>query len=115
MSAPMTMRMDGVMRLLSNEYLTRKTTPRKKTKPPLQAKNFTPMKASQSIARRAGSGGEVGIGLVRLGAGDGMGRGGCGSGRVGFFRKSGSGGGVGRGAGCSFATAVGASLLSSAL
>src|SRR6266700_2597343 len=64
--------MRGVMRLFSNEYFTRKTTPRNRTKPPIQAKSFTPMNASQSIARRTGGGG--GGDVVRLG--DGIGNGG---------------------------------------
>ena len=52
------------MRLFSKEYFTRKTMPRKRTKPPIQAKSFTPRNASQSIAgsgwlrrRAVGSGG----------------------------------------------------------
>jgi len=48
-TAPMTMRIAGVMRLFSNEYFTRKTTPRKRAKPPTQEKSFTPMNASHSM------------------------------------------------------------------
>ncbi len=47
-------RIAGVMRLFSKEYFTRNTTPRKRTKPPIQAKSFTPKKASQSIGGRGG-------------------------------------------------------------
>ena len=53
--------MAGVIRLFSKEYFTRKTIPRKRTKPPIQAKSLTPRNASQSIGfarwrRRSGGG-----------------------------------------------------------
>ena len=87
MITPIAMRMRGVMRLFSKEYFTRKTTPRKKTKPPIHAKSFTPMKASQSMAARTGDGGgTAGPGLVRPGAGAG----------AGFGANTGSGGGIAR-------------------
>ena len=91
MSAPITMRIRGVMRLFSNEYLTRKTTPRKKTKPPIQAKSLTPMNASQSMARRSGLGTD-GVGLVRGTAATGGAAAGC-------AIVVGNGGGVARGIG----------------
>src|SRR4051812_12082445 len=47
-TVPMTTRIAGVMRLFSNEYLTRNTIPRKRTNPPIHAKSFTPKNASQS-------------------------------------------------------------------
>src|SRR3982074_1521006 len=52
--------MAGVMRSFSKEYFTRKTIPRKRTKPPIQAKSFTPKNASQSIG--GGGGGAAGSG-----------------------------------------------------
>src|SRR5450755_1986021 len=61
MSAPRITRIVGVSRLFSKEYFTRKTTPRKRTKPPIQAKSLTPRKLSQSIAAR-GLGTGFGIG-----------------------------------------------------
>ena len=82
-TAPSTTRIAGVMRLFWKEYFTRKTTPRKRTKPPSQANSFTPRKASQSIAGRADlatggltSGGGVG---ATIGSGGGAGVG-CGAG-----------------------------------
>src|SRR5947209_17649249 len=71
MTVPITTRIAGVMRLFSNEYFTRKTIPRKRTKPPIQANNFTPKKASQSNGFE-GTGGGRGIG-------GGGGTGGCGA------------------------------------
>src|ERR1044071_822723 len=56
-AVPITTRIPGVMRLFSKEYFTRKTIPRKRTKPPIHAKSVIPRNASQSIAGRAGGGG----------------------------------------------------------
>src|ERR1044071_8864234 len=56
-AVPITTRIPGVMRLFSKEYFTRKTIPRKRTKPPIHAKSLIPRNASQSIAGRAGGGG----------------------------------------------------------
>src|SRR5205085_8596700 len=61
-TVPIATRMAGVMRLLSKEYFTRKTIPRKRTNPPIQAKSFTPRNASQSIGFGGGGGGAVGAG-----------------------------------------------------
>src|SRR5438552_19150541 len=61
-TVPVTTRIPGVMRLLSKEYFTRNTIPRKRTKPPIQAKSLTPKNASQSIATRAGRGRGGGLG-----------------------------------------------------
>src|SRR6266404_4790775 len=51
MSAPMItpamIRIAGVIQLLSNAYLTKKTTPRKNANPPIHAKSFTPRIDSQ--------------------------------------------------------------------
>src|SRR5215510_4790272 len=52
----MTIRPSGVIRLFSKEYLTRKTIPRKRAKPPSQANSFTPMNASQLNDGVAGAG-----------------------------------------------------------
>src|ERR1041385_2999463 len=84
MNVPITTRIAGVIRLLSNEYLTRNTIPRKRTKPPIHAKSFTPKNASQSN------------GLDGTGGGGGMGGGGGGSGVTGL---DGGGGGIGGGGG----------------
>src|SRR4029077_6722396 len=56
-TVPIITRIPGVMRLFSKEYFTRKTIPRKRTKPPIHAKSLIPRNASQSIAARAGRGG----------------------------------------------------------
>src|ERR1700730_3861373 len=77
--APATIRIRGVIRLLSKAYLTKKTTPRNSANPPIHAKSFTPRIDSQLIA----GGDVVAIGGV-LGAGVG---GGC-------CRNAGSGGGI---------------------
>src|SRR4051812_34397526 len=60
--APIAIRIPGVMRLLSNAYLTKKTTPRKNAKPPIQAKSLTPRSDSQfgATERDVGNGGEGG-------------------------------------------------------
>src|SRR5437764_1461693 len=42
MIPPLTTRMAGVMKLFSKAYFTKKTTPRNKARPPIQAKSFTP-------------------------------------------------------------------------
>ena len=86
MSAPITTRMKGVIRLFSNEYFTMKTTPRKRTKPPIQAKSFTPRNASQSIA---GFGAEAGRGFNGGGVTEGDGIGGA---SVGVFKIDASAG-----------------------
>src|SRR3954468_12214905 len=71
------------MRLFSNEYFTRKTIPRKRTNPPIQAKSFTPKNASQSNGF-AGGGGGGGGGTSRRAAGTcGIGGGGGGIGAPG--------------------------------
>ena len=81
-AVPITTRMAGVMRLFSKEYFTRKTIPRKRTKPPIQAKSFTPKKASQS--KGFGGGGGTGGGICggrggggRVGSNGGAGNTGC--------------------------------------
>src|SRR3954462_12729389 len=56
-TVPIKTRMAGVIRLFSNEYFTRKTIPRKRTKPPIQANNFTPKRASQSKGLEGTAGG----------------------------------------------------------
>src|SRR3954471_1601385 len=93
-TVPMATRMAGVTRLLSKEYFTRKTIPRKRTNPPIQAKSFTPRNASQSIGFRGGAGGgggtvgdgwNAGIGGTGGGDdGDGAGGGGVIAGRDGI-------------------------------
>ena len=87
-AVPITTRMAGVMRLFSKEYFTRNTIPRKRTKPPIQAKSFTPKKASQS--KGFGGGGGTGGGICGDGGGGG-GRGGSngGGGNVGCFGSGG--------------------------
>src|SRR2546423_15334432 len=69
-TVPMATRIAGVMRLLSNEYFTRNTIPRKRTNPPIQAKSFTPKNASQSNGL-AGGGGTNGGGAAGGGGGPG--------------------------------------------
>src|SRR5436190_8958994 len=58
---PIATRIAGVIKLFSKEYFTRKTIPRKRTNPPIQAKSFTPKNASQSNGF-AGGGGATGGG-----------------------------------------------------
>ncbi len=67
------MRTSGEMRLLSNEYLTKKATARNAASPPIQASSFTPMNCSQLMAGtslRAGSGAGIRFGSI-LGKGGG--------------------------------------------
>src|SRR5438067_3527760 len=74
-TVPIATRMAGVMRLFSKEYFTRNTIPRKRTKPPIQAKSLTPKNASQSIGGRGGAGGLAGgvsRGVIRGAAGAGI-------------------------------------------
>jgi len=55
---PSAIRTSGEMRLLSNEYLTKKATARNAASPPIQARSLTPMNCSQLMAGtslRAGS------------------------------------------------------------
>src|SRR4051794_37298218 len=59
--------MTGVIRLFSNAYLTKKTVPRKKAKPPIQANSFTPRTDSRLILE-AGVGGLV-VGAEETGGG----------------------------------------------
>src|SRR5688572_26871992 len=98
---PIATRMAGVMRLFSKEYFTRKTIPRNRTKPPIQAKSFTPRNASQSIGLPGGGGGGGG-GLTGVGIGGGVTGGGGGCAAVGVLANAGSltvgGGGGGGGA-----------------
>src|SRR5438309_238489 len=54
---PITTRMTGVIRLLSKAYLTKKTVPRKKAKPPIQANSFTPRIDSRLAFEGVGGGG----------------------------------------------------------
>src|ERR1043165_3004035 len=98
-TVPMVTRMAGVIRLLSNEYFTRNTIPRKRTNPPIQAKSFTPKNACQSNGFAGTSGG---------GGGGGGGGGACGGGGGGAPAGLGGGGGGG-GAGC-FTSGVGAGV-----
>src|SRR5215212_2180999 len=95
-TVPMATRMAGVMRLFWKVYFTRNTIPRKRTKPPIQAKSFTPRNASQSIGCRGGGGGT---------SGGGNGDGGGGNGADDF---SGGGGGAGKavGTGSAFSETV---------
>src|SRR5436190_12158766 len=101
----MATRIAGVIRLLSKEYFTRNTIPRKRTNPPIQAKSLTPKNASQSngfdgTGGGGGGGGDTRGGTSRnggggdggAGAGGGAPRGGTEGGAGGYFT---SGGGVG--------------------
>src|SRR5438477_10532832 len=84
MIPPLTTRMVGVMKLLSKAYFTKKTTPRNKARPPIQAKSFTPRIDSQFIGV-AGAGrvmGAIGSGGGEVGGG---GAGGDGNGPVTLF------------------------------
>src|SRR5277367_759514 len=61
---PIVTRRTGGTRLLSNEYLTKNTTPRNSASPPTHAKPFTPTNCSQSIFGvsldgRSSTGGDV--------------------------------------------------------
>src|SRR5947207_5015175 len=51
---PIATRSSGGIRLCSNEYFTKKATPRNKANPPIQANIFAPMNCSQSILRDGG-------------------------------------------------------------
>src|ERR1700674_4067790 len=93
-TVPIATRMAGVMRLFSKEYFTRKTIPRKRTKPPIQAKSFTPKNASQSIGGRgggaAGFGGGGSSGVIFGATGSGItGWGGSGGGATGEAARGG--------------------------
>src|SRR5579863_2550633 len=69
---PIVTRNTGGTRLLSNEYLTKNTTPRNSANPPTQAKPFTPTNCSQSIwgvGTRRGS--KTGDGVIIGGRGGG--------------------------------------------
>src|SRR3954471_18351846 len=76
------------MRLLSKEYFTRNTIPRKRTNPPIQAKSFTPKNASQS----KGFAGTGGGGTSRNGGGGDAGAGGGGGAPGGRAAGGGAGG-----------------------
>ncbi len=52
---PIATRSSGGIRLCSNEYFTKKATPRKRAKPPIQANIFAPMNCSQSMVRLGGA------------------------------------------------------------
>src|SRR5580704_8592076 len=54
---PIVTRRTGGTRLLSNEYLTKNTTPRKSASPPIHANPFTPTNCSQSISGIGSDGG----------------------------------------------------------
>ncbi len=84
------------MRLFSKEYFTRKTIPRKRTKPPIQAKSLTPKNASQSIGFATRGTGGGGGGLTGGNGGGTLGTtlGGAGSGTTG---GGATGGGTARG------------------
>ena len=51
---PIATRSSGEIRLCSNEYFTKKATPRKRANPPIQANIFAPMNCSQSMVRAGG-------------------------------------------------------------
>src|ERR1043166_1815604 len=112
-TVPMATRIAGVMRLLSNEYFTRKTIPRKSTNPPIQAKSFTPKNASQSKGL-AGGGGTNGGGGGADGGGGGAPGGLAGNGDGGgcFISVTAAGAALGIGGGtgggeAAFDTAIG--------
>src|SRR4051812_44749079 len=114
-AVPIATRIAGVMRLLSNEYFTRNTIPRKRTNPPIQAKSFTPKNASQSKGLAGGGGGTNGGGAD-----------GGGGGAPGGLTSGGSGGcfisvgataaalGIGGGTGAAGAAALGSATGSGA-
>src|SRR2546423_4709016 len=98
-TVPMATRIAGVMRLLSKEYLTRNTMPRKRTNPPIQAKSFTPKNASQSNGLAGGAAGIDGTGCVTGRGGGGAPGGLAGDGNDGCLISVGPGGaarGIGR-------------------
>ena len=77
---PIAIRTSGGIRLLSNEYLTKKATARNAASPPTQASSFTPMNCSQLMADTSGrtdSRAGCGCGLM-LGTGGGAAAGGTG-------------------------------------
>src|SRR3981081_697205 len=97
--APAETRMTGVIKLFSKAYLTKKTTPRKKASPPIQANSFTPTIDSQSNAGTgnrggmlwAGNGGgrtTVGTGACEIALGIGGGGAGAGEGTPPRFSSS---------------------------
>ena len=64
---PSAIRTSGEMRLLSNEYLTKKATARNAANPPTQASSFTPMNCSQLMAgTRVRAGWSAGVGWVLM-------------------------------------------------
>src|ERR1051325_7279489 len=100
-TVPITTRIAGVMRLFSKEYFTRNTIPRKRTKPPIQAKSFTPKNASQSNGLGGGGGGVIvgGGGTIGGGADGGGGFGNGGAIGVSFGSAGGTGAALGTGGG----------------
>ena len=72
MSTPIVMRIRGVMRLFSKEYLDKKNDTEEKDEATDPGEKLHAMKASQSMAARAGLG-SAGGGLVRQGTGAGGG------------------------------------------
>src|SRR5437660_2712202 len=73
---PNATRISGEIRFLSNEYLTKKATPRNSANPPTQANILTPMNCSQLIFATGSSGGRlIGGSLDTAGAGEGIGGG----------------------------------------
>src|ERR1700675_3168839 len=64
---PIVTRRTGGTRLLSNEYLTKNTTPRNSASPPTHAKPFTPTNCSQLIFGVALGGGPKAVGDVVVG------------------------------------------------
>src|SRR5580693_3757953 len=68
---PIVTRRTGGTRLLSNEYLTKNTTPRNSASPPIHANPFTPTNCSQSIFGIGRGGGLETGGDVMVGGGGG--------------------------------------------
>src|ERR1700733_9729770 len=68
---PIVTRRTGGTRLLSNEYLTKNTTPRNSASPPIHANPFTPTNCSQSIFGIGSGGGLKAGGDVVIGGGGG--------------------------------------------
>src|SRR5262245_61918833 len=96
-------RIAGEIRLLSNEYFTKKATPKKSARPPIHANSLTPMNCSQLIEETLTGGasntgtGSCSTGVCSTDAGDSTsGSTGGGSGRGG----GGVAGGVTTAAGC---------------
>src|SRR5580693_7350875 len=69
---PIVTRRTGGTRLLSNEYLTKNTTPRNSASPPIHANPFTPTNCSQSIFGIGSGGGLKAGGEVNAGGGGGQ-------------------------------------------